>query len=215
MVVMSTSAGPRATAPRRRFGRLLGGLLLCGLLFRGLLLVVAVVALPLAAAPASAHAGLASMSPADGSTVATSPATVSLSFDESLRPPSAIVVHGPDGARIDTGGTQIKDSTATTRIRPPGGAGRVTVDYRVLSADGHPVAGSVGFTVRPSAGSGEQPSAAGTPSTRAHGSRGTALIIVGVVGVVVVGALYLFFGRDPEARTAHARTHHLDDEDDA
>jgi methionine-rich copper-binding protein CopC len=99
-----------------------------------------------AAAPASAHASLVRSSPADRSSVAVAPTTVSLTFDENIRMPSVVLVTGADGASVVQGKTSVVDNIAKTRVNT-GPSGDFTVAYRVVSADGHPVSGRLSFRV--------------------------------------------------------------------
>jgi methionine-rich copper-binding protein CopC len=98
------------------------------------------------AAPAAAHASLVRSSPADGSSLATAPRIVTLTFDEKIAMPSVIVVTDADGARVTRGKTSVADSTASTRVSIAA-SGDYTVAFRVVSADGHPVAGRLRFSV--------------------------------------------------------------------
>ncbi|WP_241249455.1 copper resistance CopC family protein [Rhodococcus sp. X156] len=105
-------------------------------------------ALLVGAGPASAHSYLVSSDPADGAEVATSPAQVALTFNEPLQPAfGSVSVVGPDGNQWSTGSATITGSTATVALTELGPAGRYTVAYRVLSADSHPVTGTVSFTL--------------------------------------------------------------------
>lgn len=101
-----------------------------------------------ASAPhASAHNVLIASTPGDGSTVAQAPDAVELVFDQTIQNefPQVAVVDS-DGAEYQDGEPQIVGETAT---QPIDGlpAGDYTVSYRILSADGHPVDGSITFTV--------------------------------------------------------------------
>jgi methionine-rich copper-binding protein CopC len=96
--------------------------------------------------PASAHASLVRASPADRSSVAAAPTTVTLTFDEKIRMPSVILVTDAAGASVVQGRTSVADNVAKTRVKT-GPSGDFTVVYRVLSADGHPVSGRLSFTV--------------------------------------------------------------------
>jgi copper resistance protein C len=98
------------------------------------------------ATPASAHASLVRSSPADQSSLATAPTTVTLTFDENIRMPSVILVTGADGASVVQGQTSVVDNIAKTRVNT-GPSGDFTVAYRVVSADGHPVSGRLSFSV--------------------------------------------------------------------
>jgi methionine-rich copper-binding protein CopC len=131
----------------------------------GLLAVVVLVALAgwvLAATPASAHNVLRSTSPADGSSVERVPAEVVLTFDEpALAMGTGLVVTGPAGP-VQSGSARLVDNTVAQSIRPDAPAGTYTVQWRVTSADGHPVSGTFGFTASQlgggtAAGSGSSP----------------------------------------------------------
>jgi methionine-rich copper-binding protein CopC len=147
--------------------------------------------------PASAHASLVRSSPADRSSVATAPRTVSLTFDENLRMPSVILVTDADGASVVNGKTSVVDNVVSTPVRP-GAAGALTVVYRVLSADGHPVSGRLFFTVGSGSPGGERSDNGATAAAAHHhesGSSGSptrvvamlaALALVGGVGLLTV-----------------------------
>jgi copper resistance protein C len=150
----------------------------------------------LAAAPASAHASLVRSSPADGSSVATPPTTVSLTFDENIRMPSVILVRDAGGASVVNGKTSVVDNVARRRVGL-GTSGTYTVVYRVVSADGHPVSGRLSFGVggapagnaagssEPVAVNGEQDSTGGGAPTRVIGMV-AALALLGGVGLLTV-----------------------------
>jgi methionine-rich copper-binding protein CopC len=116
--------------------RALAVTLLCGL------------ALLLGGAPAFAHTRLEGSNPADGSSVDTAPTTVSLTFNEDVPADfSTLTVIGPDGAAYQTGAVTAAGGTVSTAVRPLGPAGRYQVGYRVVSDDGHPVTGTLAFTL--------------------------------------------------------------------
>jgi copper transport protein len=95
---------------------------------------------------ASAHAALVAVEPASGSIVAAAPKSVELRFNEAVTP-GAIRLIDPAGkvrqeARVSAFGEII--SVAVPQDLPQGTA---VVSYRVISQDGHPVAGSVIFSI--------------------------------------------------------------------
>jgi methionine-rich copper-binding protein CopC len=102
----------------------------------------------LGAVPASAHAHLVRAVPGDGATVTTAPTRVRLVFDENVRTPAALVVTGPSGTRVEQGQVQVLDNTASVRVMVMA-AGRYTVAFRVVSADGHPVSAQTSFQFTP------------------------------------------------------------------
>jgi hypothetical protein len=110
-------------------------------------LTVALLLLVGAAGSASAHSALIGTIPADGETLATAPAAITLQFNE--EPLDGMV----DVAITDAAGAMVATSTAAVEgvevaIPWPGtiGAGDYTVAYRVVSADGHPITGTFTFT---------------------------------------------------------------------
>jgi methionine-rich copper-binding protein CopC len=116
------------------------------------------------AAPASAHANLLRAVPGDGATVTTAPARVRLVFDENVRAPAALVVTGPSGTRVEQGPVRVLDNTAGVRVDVTA-AGRYSVAYRVVSADGHPVSAQTSFRFAP--GGSAQPGTAQPGATHA------------------------------------------------
>jgi methionine-rich copper-binding protein CopC len=119
----------------------------------------------LGAVPASAHAHLVRAVPGDGATVTTAPGRVRLVFDENVRTPAALVVTGPSGTRVEQGQVQVLDNTASVRVHVMA-AGRYTVAFRVVSADGHPVSAQTSFRFTP--GGSAQPGMAQQDLTNAR-----------------------------------------------
>jgi copper transport protein len=113
----------------------------------GLLLALA---LPtFTAAPAYAHAVLVASDPVDGSTLTAAPDRVSLTFDESVRMvPSAVQVISSAGTKVDLGAKLVSGDTVV-ELALPGHLPRdsYTAMWRLISADGHEVSGSVSFGV--------------------------------------------------------------------
>ncbi len=118
----------------------------------------------LGAGNASAHDSLIGVDPADGATIATGPATITLTFSDlvqNLQP--LVTVVGPDGGHWEGSPVAASDNTVTAPVNPLGPAGVYTVAFRVISADGHPVEGSTTFTL----------SAAGTGTANPAATAGT------------------------------------------
>jgi len=96
---------------------------------------------------ASAHAGITSSTPANGSQLSTAPASVIVKFGEKVH------LDGKDSRLIDD-----KGITVASRVRAKGrivtftparelAPGRYAAAWHVLSADGDPVQGAIAFTV--------------------------------------------------------------------
>ncbi|WP_127507919.1 copper resistance protein CopC [Actinoplanes solisilvae] len=100
------------------------------------------------ASPASAHAALVASDPANGTIVPDAPNKITLNFSESVALLSGkIQVIAPDGSRADQGDPTADGGTVTIPLRSGGGRGTYLVSYRVLSADSHPVGGSLTYSV--------------------------------------------------------------------
>jgi copper transport protein len=104
------------------------------------------------AGPALAHATLLSSSPADGARLPAAPRVVTLSFDEPVGLGAVGYLHVTDqsGRRVDTGPAfhpDGDDGRVADWLRAGLGDGSYTASYRVISADSHPVTGSIAFVV--------------------------------------------------------------------
>ncbi|GAA5126719.1 copper resistance CopC family protein [Pseudonocardia adelaidensis] len=110
--------------------------------------VLAGLALLLGATPALAHARLQGSDPADGASLEAAPERVTLTFNEAMTAGfNTVTVVGPDQGHYETGDVAVDGSSVSVAVRPLGPAGRYEIGYRVVSADGHPISGSVGFTL--------------------------------------------------------------------
>jgi copper resistance protein C len=96
---------------------------------------------------AYAHAFLDHASPLVGSTVATAPHEVALTFTQNLEAAfSSVQVTDPKGARVDQGKAQISGNTMRVGIKASG-PGRYQVHWHALSVDTHKTEGNFSFTV--------------------------------------------------------------------
>ena len=181
-------------------------------------------ALVLSAAPAGAHTSLASSFPAEGEALEAGPPQVELDFAEDVSSVGlALVLTGPDG-QLALGEPAASGRPVTAPLAAAAGAGRYTLDWRVVSADGHTVEGEFSFTWQPAEGfqaaaasdappvcgaaqaSGE--AAAPSASTEAPAESGAAsgtdpmwvLGTVVAVGVVLFGTLLLLTRRRTTAK---------------
>ena len=112
-------------------------------------LAILVGVLALGTTAASAHATLESSSPADGQSVLTSPSEIRITFSEAVTTISGgLSVLNADGKTVDTGNSEIVGGrTLVAPISEILSDGTYVATYRVLSADGHPVSGSLLFGV--------------------------------------------------------------------
>lgn len=193
------SARGRRTAARRTFAAAGSFALALGLGAAG---VVG------AAGLASAHNVVVGTTPASGSTVTEPPASVDVTFDDVVLDLSAegsstvVTVTDADGTDHATGCPTMRDRTVSVPVAL-GEGGQYTVDWRIVSADGHPTSGEFSFTYDPPAGAeAATPAADATPCAPAgaaaadEASGGTAdtgsgdaselVVVLGIAGGVVV-----------------------------
>lgn len=97
-------------------------------------------------AAALAHASLKATVPEDGAIVATAPASFSLTFSEPVSPLALSLVK-PDGSSISLDRFALKDRTLEIDVPPGLGRGTHVLSWRIVSEDGHPVGGSVIFSI--------------------------------------------------------------------
>ena len=130
------------------------------------------------AGPAAAHNVLISSDPTDGSTLQTAPTSVRLTFDQPVQNFEPVVtIIGPDGQRYESGSPQIDSTVVTTNVGALPVAGSYSIAYRIVSADGHPVEGSIAFQLADgavSSGAAAASPAAGTSSVGTGSSAGSA-----------------------------------------
>ena len=112
-------------------------------------MLIAIVSLFLAASASTveAHAFLDHASPLVGSTVATAPHEVSLSFTQSLEAAfSTVEVTDASGARVDQGKARVSGNTMQIGLKalPPGS---YKVQWHALSVDTHTTQGAFSFHV--------------------------------------------------------------------
>jgi methionine-rich copper-binding protein CopC len=117
------------------------------------------------------HARIVSSTPADGSTVG-SVSEVTLEFSEDVNPDFvAVTVEGPGGHEA-SGKPSVRGREVTQALAAGVAAGEHVVTFRVVSADGHPVSGTVTFeTTQPAA---TTPTSSASASTVSPSSTGTA-----------------------------------------
>jgi copper transport protein len=112
-------------------------------LIAGLATLLLVVCL---ASGASAHAALVGADPADGSVLVTAPKTLQLRFNEPVAP-AVISLIDASGKTRDDVGVRAVDRIVTLTLPQTLPHGTQIVSYRIISADGHPVAGSLVFSI--------------------------------------------------------------------
>ena len=100
------------------------------------------------AAPALAHATVASSTPADSARLDAMPATVTVTFTESVSAQAGFLkVVDAKGEEVSEGAPTSSGPDVTVRLRSGLGDGSYIVSYRIVSADSHPISGAYAFVV--------------------------------------------------------------------
>lgn len=98
------------------------------------------------ASAAFAHASLNATSPVDGSVVAEAPARYQLSFSEPVSPLSLKLVR-PDGSSSPLERFSLEGNVLSIEAPADQARGTHVLSWRVVSVDGHPIGGSVIFSI--------------------------------------------------------------------
>ncbi|MFE4537150.1 copper resistance protein CopC [Streptomyces scopuliridis] len=165
--------------------------------------------LAVTAPPAAAHTELVSSSPSGDATLDLLPEHVTLTFSDTMTQKYAkIAVTASDDSSVAAGEPRVAGKEVTLALKPGSTGGRYTVGYRVVSADGHPVAGSYTFTVEsvtapsPSASAAPPVDTSASPAVVSPGpgeasgsSSGVGVPVLAGAGVLVVtgAGAYLVF----------------------
>lgn len=110
---------------------------------------------------ASAHASLVGTEPADGSVLAVAPKTVQLRFNEPVTPAVVSLIDAAGKTRDDVAVSAV-DQTVILKLPDNLPRGTQVVSYRIVSADGHPVAGSLMFSIGAATTAAAVPSSGGS-----------------------------------------------------
>lgn len=154
--------------------------------------VVAAMLFTLYGAPqvAWAHNALLGTTPGDGAQVEVAPATVVLTFNEpAINTGTKVLVTGPDGL-VTEGEPRLIDNTVQQDLKPGLPAGQYTVEWRVTSADGHPINGSFSFRTKASSvpsGSPDPTATAVDPGTAEGGDADQGSGWMWWLGVIPIG----------------------------
>ncbi len=141
-----------------------------------------------------AHAALVTVEPPDGAILAQAPAVLKLTFNEPVAP-LVMQLIGPSGLPVTPGSVDVDNATILISRLPPLTTGTHVLSWRVTSADGHPVGGSLIFSIGTTT---EPPAAAhlADQGVRAALWAGKLALYVGLF-VGVGGAFYRAWISDP------------------
>lgn len=99
------------------------------------------------ATPAFAHTHLTETNPADGATVTEPLTELTLQFDGQVGEGSFIELTASSGEEISLPSIEIGDMNMVATFAEPLSNDNYTVEWSIISADGHPLQGSYTFTV--------------------------------------------------------------------
>jgi copper transport protein len=113
---------------------------------RGFILLVWLLLAGIIPGEALAHASLVGSDPKDGAVLAAIPMRLALTFDEPVTLTS-LRLTGPDGKALTLGEAHVEGDTIFVPTPDGLATGSYALSYRVVSADGHPVGGSLIFSL--------------------------------------------------------------------
>ena len=141
-------ASARVPGTQHRLARQAGAALLA--------FATAMALLVLPASPAAAHNSIVSTVPAEGSTITEQPEAIRVTTSDTLvdmQSSTVIEISGPNGAtRYYGDGCARVDGASAETTAALGAPGEYTVNWRVVSTDGHPTTGSYAFQWNPAEG---------------------------------------------------------------
>lgn len=116
---------------------------------RRVVLGVVTLAFWVVAAPAAfAHDDVLGTSPGNGEELTAVPPEVRIRFSDESRPRSGkATVTGPGGASVAAGPARVHGSQLVIPVRATTAPGRYSVEFSSVATDGHPVTGSLSFTL--------------------------------------------------------------------
>ncbi|MGL4961897.1 MAG: copper resistance CopC/CopD family protein [Inquilinus sp.] len=138
----------------------------------------------LAPQAAWAHASLIQSEPVENAVLAAAPESFRLSFSEPVSPLVLRLIR-PNGSAVALGDARLEDATLVVPVPPGLGSGTHVLSWRVVSEDGHPVGGSLVFSIGAPG--------AGPPQTMDTGDRPVQAAIW-LVRIVLYAALFLGIG---------------------
>jgi copper transport protein len=146
--------------------------------------VLAILVLVASTGMALAHAALVSSDPADGAVLATAPDRLALTFNEPVSP-TVLSLTGADGKARSLDHYHREDATLVIDAPADLARGSYALNWRVISADGHPVSGASTFSIGV---------AGGRPLASAEGTDPAVAIAFWLAKVVVYIGLFAGIG---------------------
>lgn len=137
--------------------------------------------------PASAHASLVGSDPEDGATLSAAPSAITFTFNENIGNPAYVAVTAPDGSKVKVSKVKAVDREVTATLAESDQKGHYTATFRVVSADGHPVEGAIGYSTT----TGRTVTQVDPPEEKTFIHRHSAHLFWGILAAAVAIALLL------------------------
>lgn len=149
--------------------------------------------------PAAAHSSLISATPAVNATLVKLPGYVAATFDENLlliggAKMNILQVSDANGKDIDVGNPTVVGPVLRVDIQDSNGKGLFTVNWRVVSGDGHPAQGSYHFSVGSTSQVAAPTQNITAPSGKSFWNRQRERIYL-VIAVIMALGIWLLFDR--------------------
>jgi methionine-rich copper-binding protein CopC len=149
---------------------------------KNLIIVLVCVIAVLSSPNSSAHGEITASSPERFTNTTPIPTQVSIEFDGNLQTLDGQVINTIDvvdstGLTVSFGDPIIEGGKISTKLSGQSAAGVFTVNYRIVSADGHPVEGSYTFNASPDY-------AKAVPTTTSYLEKKSSLNVGGIVMIV-------------------------------
>lgn len=111
--------------------------------------ILAALVVLMSVVPAGAHAELAASDPQDGASLEAAPEELTFTFTEDVLPQGNAVTltDVAAGSRLEVGPLRVAGPTVSVTWPDRSPAGEFRVAYRVVSADGHPIDGTITISV--------------------------------------------------------------------
>lgn len=110
--------------------------------------------------PALAHDELVSSNPEDGAQLDKQPDWIELEFSGTIQNVGTEIAVMHEGENVSAGEITVEGTKVMSALPEGLAPGEYTVEWRVVSEDGHPISDSLTFTIGDSGGAGEESAAA-------------------------------------------------------
>lgn len=112
---------------------------------------------------------------------------MTFTFNENIGNPAFVAVRAPDGSKVEVSDVSAVDTKVSATLAATDQKGQYTASYRVVSADGHPVEGTIEWTTT----TGETVEQVDQPEEKSFVHRHRSHFFWGILGAALAIALLL------------------------